>query len=858
LWCAMTAATPPPPPQSARLQELQDRAAALRAELHSIEAAIEAEASLLHTVPAEESEAAPVLHHRPSYSLFGGGAEAAVSSPTIRKLEAHDEDWDAVLAAHPELEVAPIGAFNHWDRRECAVPEHSAALWRAKCAEHVEAMGGKGNIEIPRVIHQIWIGPREPPCLWIDTFRVEYLAAHPGWGFELWSDDKVAELPMLNEKIYTEEKMWQCKADILRLEFLWHHGGLYVDADMISVDNKSLEPIIECGRETGFVIAYEPDTKDKPYSILGNSVIACTPHHPLILMLILYLKHTFYHKRWVTDVFVVTGPVMYTKCLVDCNMPISIAAQELLYPAFHFVPNPDAINFAAFPKCLMFQFGYTCSGLEGYVKSKNRCKKARICPFHSKKEWPLGRFRALPTVEEVDAQFAKQGGAIPTVIHQLTFGGGDSVHDPIRWRQSWWEDFMRANPGFTYKTWTKQELLGKEWFCSNLYTEPLDDHAVTVLMLEILFNEGGYYVPLSTVYKGGGARDPWFASGGGGADFVEGAGGILGAARGSGNCFRKILELYDHGQVPPLSLAAPPAGGPSVLPMGFRDGALSQARFPRESKYLGAGQIVVHASGAGDARTQGFAIAWAYECMVPCILAKGDAGARAAVAEGGPCAGKKVIFVTDRELLQMDRIRAELPGLLDRMPHGWDVMLFGMEWQTNAEEVVSFNVPPGGRPANSKVAGFVANFESASHAHDMRQTVAACFAEERFDPSPLFDAAGRLSLWFGAEKYARSIEEARIWRSLPIVSRCFIHFAGHHPPVESDNQELHGNLMKGWLHGRLRFEVVLEPSGGIMFRAWNEDNSTNCEMKTNGTVVEWMKVFFNHQVAKEVQNQPIP
>ena len=30
--------------------------------------------------------------------------------------------------------------------------------------------------------------------------------------------------------------MWQCKADILRLEFLWHHGGMYVDADMISVE----------------------------------------------------------------------------------------------------------------------------------------------------------------------------------------------------------------------------------------------------------------------------------------------------------------------------------------------------------------------------------------------------------------------------------------------------------------------------------------------------------------------------------------------------------------------------------------------------------------------------------------------
>ena len=86
------------------------------------------------------------------------------------------------------------------------------------------------------------------------------------------------------------------------------------------------------------------------------------------------------------QVFAVTGPVMYTKCLVDSGMPISIAPQEWLYPAdwlqsslrstnkssystmnsahpqglfatqaFHYVPNPDAINFGAFPKCLMWQ-----------------------------------------------------------------------------------------------------------------------------------------------------------------------------------------------------------------------------------------------------------------------------------------------------------------------------------------------------------------------------------------------------------------------------------------------------------------------------------------------------------------------
>ena len=30
---------------------------------------------------------------------------------------------------------------------------------------------------IPKVIHQIWVGPKEPPCLWLDTFRSDYLEA---------------------------------------------------------------------------------------------------------------------------------------------------------------------------------------------------------------------------------------------------------------------------------------------------------------------------------------------------------------------------------------------------------------------------------------------------------------------------------------------------------------------------------------------------------------------------------------------------------------------------------------------------------------------------------------------------------
>jgi len=154
--------------------------------------------------------------------------------------------------------------------------------------------------------------------------------------------------------------------------------------------------------------------------------------------------------------------------------------------------------------------------------------------------------------------------------------------------------------------------------------------------------------------------------------------------------------------------------------------------------------------------------------------------------------------------------------------------------------------------------GVVANFENGPNMNKARAALKACISADGFDPSGLFDLAGRLSLWFGAEKYAGTMEEARIWRSMPVVGRCFTELAGHHPPLHSDRQEWHGNLMKGFRGDRLGFEMVLEPNGGIMFRSWNDDNSTNCEMKTNGAAVEWMKVYYNHQVAKELQNQPIP
>ena len=120
--------------------------------------------------------------------------------------------------------------------------------------------------------------------------------------------------------------MYQCKADLLRLEILWREGGIYIDADMVWLQ-KDLQDVLDASKDTGFFCGYEPDTKDKPYSVIGNSFIACTPKHPLVDMLIKYIQGVYPHKRPYHGVEWVTGPLAFTKCISHTQMPWTVPPQ---------------------------------------------------------------------------------------------------------------------------------------------------------------------------------------------------------------------------------------------------------------------------------------------------------------------------------------------------------------------------------------------------------------------------------------------------------------------------------------------------------------------------------------------------
>jgi inositol phosphorylceramide mannosyltransferase catalytic subunit len=210
-----------------------------------------------------------------------------------------------------ECAISAVGAFDNWDPRECAVA--NAGHWRAAVAAYL----ADAPPPVPKVIHQIWIGDREPPCVWLDTWRLDFLSspAGAGWEHRLWDNEAAAGLQMINRDLFDREQMMQCRADLLRLEICYQFGGVYCDADLIWLGGRGLGEVWESCRESRFLCGYEPDTKDKPYSVLGNSVFMVSKGHPLLRLLISYIAQIYDAKRPHNTVEWVTGPLAFTKAV---------------------------------------------------------------------------------------------------------------------------------------------------------------------------------------------------------------------------------------------------------------------------------------------------------------------------------------------------------------------------------------------------------------------------------------------------------------------------------------------------------------------------------------------------------------
>ena len=120
---------------------------------------------------------------------------------------------------------------------------------------------------IPRVLHQIWLGERPFPY---GEERATWLHHHPDWEHRLWTESELPGDLQLAEAANLLRQPAE-RADILRLELLHRHGGVYVDADFECL--KPIDPLLDGANcclgllDSGRV---------------SNAVIGCVPGHPLL------------------------------------------------------------------------------------------------------------------------------------------------------------------------------------------------------------------------------------------------------------------------------------------------------------------------------------------------------------------------------------------------------------------------------------------------------------------------------------------------------------------------------------------------------------------------------------------------
>lgn len=123
---------------------------------------------------------------------------------------------------------------------------------------------------VPRILHQIWLGPDPLPDEFAG-YRQTWVERHPDWEHRLWTEDTLPE-GLRRPEVYERLRMPAERSDILRLEVLWLHGGVYVDTDFEC--HRPLDPVIE-GLDF-FTAPLKPD------GWVNNAFIGATPGHPIV------------------------------------------------------------------------------------------------------------------------------------------------------------------------------------------------------------------------------------------------------------------------------------------------------------------------------------------------------------------------------------------------------------------------------------------------------------------------------------------------------------------------------------------------------------------------------------------------
>lgn len=178
---------------------------------------------------------------------------------------------------------------------------------------------------IPKILHQIWIGPKPAPTNLMKTWKEK----HPDFEYILWTEKEITarrlQLTCL-DKINIISEI-NGKADIIRWEILYQYGGYFVDADSICI-----EPFDYYFSDKVAFATFENENVRE--GLIATGTMGFIPKHPLCLDIINWInsnESTQLIKE--TRAWYSVGPGLLTKML-DTGKYKDVS----IYPSHCFLP----------------------------------------------------------------------------------------------------------------------------------------------------------------------------------------------------------------------------------------------------------------------------------------------------------------------------------------------------------------------------------------------------------------------------------------------------------------------------------------------------------------------------------------
>jgi len=180
---------------------------------------------------------------------------------------------------------------------------------------------------IPKIIHRVWVGGREPE--WQASFRESW--EQPGWELWQWGDEDIEGLLLRNRPLYDKaEKIagrfaGQFRADLIRYEILEQHGGVYVDADF-----ECLRPLDELEAMVGDADCFA--AWEEPNVWINNAIFGAVPGHRFVNALISLLPQSVVEHAGARPNIMV-GPQFVTRVYrMGYEDDVLVLPKETFYP----------------------------------------------------------------------------------------------------------------------------------------------------------------------------------------------------------------------------------------------------------------------------------------------------------------------------------------------------------------------------------------------------------------------------------------------------------------------------------------------------------------------------------------------